>query len=102
MIRVVVLYPQTGGNWFKMDYYKNNHIPLVKRLFEPYGMEKVELDVGIAGLEGPAPYFAIAYLNFKNMDQFQKAMAEHGKTLSDDMSNYTKDVIIQVGETVNI
>jgi hypothetical protein len=29
-------------------------------------------------------------------------MAEHLKTLSDDMRNYTKDVIIQIGEIVEI
>lgn len=102
MTRVVVLYPQTSDNWFKMDYYKMNHIPLVKKLLEPYGMEKVELDAGIAGMEGPAPYFAIAYLTFKTMDQCQKGLAAHGKTLTDDMPNYTKDVIIQIGEIVDI
>jgi uncharacterized protein (TIGR02118 family) len=102
MIRVVVLYPQSGGNWFDMDYYKKNHIPLVKRLFEPFGMEKMELDAGIAGMEGPAPFFAIAYLHFGKIDQIQKAMAEHGKTLTDDMVNYTKDAIIQIGENIKI
>lgn len=102
MIRVVVLYPQSGGNWFNMDYYKKSHIPLAKKLLKPYGMVKFELDAGVAGMEGPAPYFAIGYLTFKNIEQFQKGMAEHGKTLTDDMPNYTKDVIIQIGETVKI
>jgi uncharacterized protein (TIGR02118 family) len=102
MIRIVVLYPQSGGNWFDMEYYKKNHIPLVKKLFGPLGMEKVELDTGLAGIEGPPPYFAIAYLQFSTMDQFQKAMAEHGKTLTDDMVNYSKDAIIQIGENVEI
>jgi uncharacterized protein (TIGR02118 family) len=102
MIRLVVLYPQSGGNWFDMDYYKKNHIPLVKKLFEPLGMEKIELDAGIAGMEGPAPYFAIAYLHFRTMDQLQKAMAQHAKTLTDDMVNYTKDAIIQIGENIKI
>lgn len=98
MIRVVVLYPQSGDNWFNLDYYRKNHIPLAKRLLEPYGMEKFEFDIGLAGMEGPAPHFAIAYLTFKNVEQFQKGFAEHGKTLSDDMPNYTKDAIIQIGE----
>jgi uncharacterized protein (TIGR02118 family) len=98
MIRVAVLYPQSGGNWFNLDYYRKNHIPLAKRLLEPYGMEKFEFDNGLAGMDGPAPYFAIAYLTFKNVEQFQKGFAEHGKTLSDDMANYTKDVIVQIGE----
>lgn len=102
MIRVVVLYPQSGDNWFNMDYYIKNHIPLAKKLLEPYGMEKFEFDKGLAGMEGPPPYFAIAYLTFKSPDQFQAGFAAHGKTLSDDMPNYTKDVIIQIGEIVDL
>jgi uncharacterized protein (TIGR02118 family) len=102
MIRVVVLYPQSGDNWFNMDYYKKNHIPLVKKLLTSYGLEKVELDAGLAGMDGPAPYFAIAYLTFKNIEQFQKGWAEHGKTLGDDMPNYTKDVIVQFSEILEI
>ena len=64
--------------------------------------KELNLDAGISGMEGPAPYFAIAYLTFKNLEQFQKGMATHGKTLMDDIPNYTKDVIIQVGEIVKI
>ena len=102
MFRIVVLYPQAGDNWFNMDYYKKNHIPLVKKLLKPFGMEKLELDAGIAGIDASAPYFAIAYLTFKTLEQFQKGFAAHGKTLSDDMPNYTKEVIIQIGEIVKI
>ncbi len=102
MIRIVVLYPQSEGNWFNMDYYKKSHIPLAKKILTPFGLEKVELDAGIAGLNGPAPYFAIAYLTFKTIEQFQKGMEAGGKVLMDDMPNYTKDVIIQISETVNI
>jgi len=85
-----------------MDYYKKSHIPLAKKILTPFGLEKVELDAGIAGLNGPAPYFAIAYLTFKTIEQFQKGMEAGGKVLMDDMPNYTKDVIIQISETVNI
>jgi uncharacterized protein (TIGR02118 family) len=102
MIRVVVLYPQKDGNWFNAEYYKQNHIPLAKKLLEPYGLEKFEFDTGLAGMEGPAPYFAIAYLTFPTPGQFQKGFAECGKALTDDMPNYTRDVIVQIGEIVEI
>ena len=102
MIRVVVLYPQSDGNWFNMDYYKANHIPLARKTLTPFGIEKIEFDAGIAGMDGIAPYFAIAYLTFSTIEQFQKGMEAVGKVLMDDMPNYTKDVIIQIGETVNI
>lgn len=102
MIRVVVLYPQSEGNWFNLDYYRKNHIPLAKKVLTPFGMEKIEFDVGLAGMSGPAPYFAVAYLTFKTMEQFQKGMEEGGKTLTDDMPNYTRDVIIQIGEVLEV
>ena len=47
-----------------MEYYKKNHVPLVKKLLEPYGMKKFELDAGMDGINGPAPYFAIATMTF--------------------------------------
>jgi len=100
MIRVTVLYPQAGGNWFNKDYYIKSHIPLAKKCLEPFGLLNFEFDLGLAGMDGPPPYFAIAYLTFKTVDQFQAGMAAQGKTLTDDMPNYTKDVIIQVGEMI--
>jgi uncharacterized protein (TIGR02118 family) len=102
MIRIVVLYPQSDGNWFNMEYYKKNHIPLAKKLLEPFGLKKFELDAGLTGINGPAPYFAIATLTFDTPEQFQKGFAECGKALTDDMPNYTKDFILQVGEIVDI
>jgi uncharacterized protein (TIGR02118 family) len=102
MIRIVVLYPQKDGNWFNIEYYKKNHIPLAKKLLDPFGLQKIEFDAGIAGMEGPAPYFAIAYLTFKTADEFQKGFAVCGKLLTDDMPNYTRDVIIQIGEIVDL
>ena len=102
MIRIVVLYPQSDGNWFNMEYYKKNHIPMAKKLLEPFGLKKFEFDAGMAGINGPAPYFAIAYMTFNTPEQFQKGFAACGQTLTDDMPNYTKDVILQVGEIVDI
>ncbi len=102
MKRIFILYPNTNGNWFNMDYYISNHVPLVWRCMEPYGMEKIEMDMGIAGLNGPAPYFAIASMTFRTLEQFQKAMEAEGKTLTDDIPNYTRDFVVQIGETVEL
>ena len=102
MIRILVLYPQSDGNWFNMDYYKKNHIPLAKKLLEPFGLKKFEFDAGLGGMNGPAPYFAIALLTFETTEQFQNGFASCGKILTDDMPNYTKDVIVQIGEIVDI
>lgn len=97
---MTILYPRSGDNWFNADYYRNSHIPKVIKLLEPYGLQKFEFDLGVAGMEGPSPYFAIGYLIFQNINQFQTGFAAHGKTLMDDVPNYTRDVIVQIGEMV--
>jgi hypothetical protein len=41
-------------------------------------------------------------MTFETPEQFRKGFADCGKTLIDDMPNYPKDVIPQVGEIVKI
>lgn len=102
MTRIVILYPNVNQNWFDKEYYLNNHVPLVKKCLEPYGMQKFELDIGIAGMNGPAPYFAIGYLSFESLNKFQQGMSAEGDKLMGDIPNYTRDVIVQIGETADI
>jgi uncharacterized protein (TIGR02118 family) len=68
----------------------------------PYGLEDFEVETGIAGLNGPAPFLAVGILTFSSIEQFQKGMEAEGKTLMDDIPNYTRDFVVQVGETVEI
>jgi len=64
MIRIVVLYPQSGDNWFNKDYYIKNHIPLAKKCLEPmHGENRVRPWYSRYGRSGS--YFAIAYLTLK-------------------------------------
>lgn len=58
--------------------------------------------MGIAGMDGPAPYYAIGYMTFNKLEQFQDGMKVNGKILTDDMPNYTRDVIVQIGEVMEV
>src|SRR5512147_1909129 len=102
MIRIVILYPNANGNWFNKEYYLNNHVPMVKAVLGSHGMQKFEFDWVIAGLNGPAPYFAIGYLYFNTIEQFQQGMAVAGDKLMQDIPNYTRDVVVQIGETADV
>lgn len=102
MVRIAILYPKTADNWFNQDYYIHSHIPLVKKLFIPQGMIKCEVDSGLAGMNGTPPYFAITLMTFENIEQLQSAMANHSKVLMEDVPNYTRDYIVQIGEILNI
>jgi uncharacterized protein (TIGR02118 family) len=90
MIRVSVLYPNTGGT-FNLDYYVNTHIPLVHQLMDSMGLVRTEVDKGIgtAAPNAPAPYIAAGHLVFESVEKMQKALQAHDPALAADMPNYT-------------
>jgi uncharacterized protein (TIGR02118 family) len=83
MIRVSVLYPK-GGN-FDFDYYVSNHMALVHKLLDPFGLVKSEVDKGV----GDVPYLAAGHLVFKSAEEMQKGLQAHDPALAADMVNYT-------------
>jgi len=100
MIRAAVLYPNSQGSSFNVEYYKNQHMKLVWEKLGPLGLVGCEVDAGIAGLEGgPPPYAAIGYMIFETLEEFQSAFAKAGDELVADVPNYT-DIkpIIQISE----
>jgi uncharacterized protein (TIGR02118 family) len=90
MIRVSVLYPQSGGK-FDWDYYLTKHVPLVREKLGK-ALKGVAIDQGVAGgTPGSAPSFAAMFhMNFDSVDAFQAAFGPHAKTLMADIPNYTK------------
>ena len=83
MIRVSVLYPRGGK--FDFDYYVNNHMKLVHKLLDPFGLVKSEVDKGI----GETPYIAAGHLLFQDPQEMQKGLQAHDPSLAADMVNYT-------------
>ncbi|MBW2031164.1 MAG: EthD family reductase [Deltaproteobacteria bacterium] len=90
MIRVSVMYPNQGGK-FDLDYYMNNHVPLVHKLLDPYGLVRVEVDKGIGTARpgAPAPFVAIAHLVFDSLDRMQEGLKAHDPELAADLANFT-------------
>ena len=90
MIRICVLYPNTGSH-FDMDYYLGSHIPLVHELLDPFGLLRTEVDKGI-GSAGPgtqAPYAVICHMVFASPDRMQEGLQAHDPTLAADLPNFT-------------
>jgi uncharacterized protein (TIGR02118 family) len=83
MIRVSVFYPK-GGN-FNFDYYVKNHMQLVHKLLDPFGLVKSEVDRGV----GDSPFLAAGHLLFTSMEEMQKGLQAHDPALAADMVNYT-------------
>jgi uncharacterized protein (TIGR02118 family) len=100
MIRMAVLYPQSDGSHFDVDYYTTKHMKLVRDRLQPLGMTDCGVDVGTETIGGgPAPFAVIGYVVFDTLDQFHAAMDEALDELVADVPNYTNiQPLIQVSE----
>jgi uncharacterized protein (TIGR02118 family) len=95
MIRVSVFYPSAEGTTFDHDYYREKHVPLCVRLWNP---ESAEIDKGIDG-----PNVAAVHLKFASPDALAQAMASEGTAeILADVANYTNITpVLQTSEVVD-
>lgn len=100
MIKVSVLYPNTEGSKFDMNYYLHSHTPMLQQKLGG-ALKSVAIEEGVAGgTPGSRPtYRVLCHLGFDSVDAFQKAFGPHAKDIMGDIPNYT-DVqpVIQIGE----
>lgn len=94
MIRFSVLYPAAEGSTFDHDYYRDQHIPLVRTTWKP---DTVEIDRGLDG-----PNVAAVHLTFADRDAMNAALAVEGTAaVQADVANYTNIVpVLQISEVV--
>jgi uncharacterized protein (TIGR02118 family) len=100
MIRVSILYPNTAGSRFDLDYYLNTHLPMTERLLAPQ-LRSMVVEHGIAGTTpgSSATYIAMCHLEFDSVEAFLEAFMPHMATLTGDIPNYTDvEAVIQFNE----
>jgi uncharacterized protein (TIGR02118 family) len=100
MVKVSVFYPNTPGCAFDMQYYVNQHMPMVQQKLGP-ALKGVFVDHGLGGgVPGSdPPYVAMCHLMFDSVEAFQQAWAPHAAAIVGDIPNYTSvEPIIQVSE----
>ena len=90
MIKVSVMYPNSKDVKFDVDYYKNDHLPMVSNKVGD-ALKGLELDLGLAGrVPGEAaPYVAIAHLLFDDVASFQTSFGPHAEFFAADLKNYS-------------
>ncbi len=102
MIKVSVMYPNKPGARFDHDYYRDRHLPLVKRLLG----EKCRyytIDKGLAGGSpgAPATYVAMCHIFCDSVEAFQAGFGPHAQDILGDIPNYTDlSPVIQISEVV--
>ena len=102
MIKVSVMYPNTPGARFDHDYYRDRHMPLVKRLMG----EKCRYYTVDKGLSGAAPgtpptYLAMCHIFSDSLETFQAGFGPHAEQILADIANYTDlSPVMQISEVV--
>lgn len=98
MFIVTVLYP-TGAP-VDMDYYRDTHLPLVRRLLAPAGMTELGYWQPTAD-NAEAPYQLVAEIRFPDRDTGMSALAAHGAETQADIPNFTEATpVIMTGDLV--
>lgn len=83
MITVSILYPQSEGSNFDMDYYTGTHMPM---FVEALG--DACQGWGVADVQGDS-HHALAWAVLTSADAFNATMKEHGAKIIGDVANYT-------------
>ena len=102
MIKVSVMYPNTAGARFDHAYYRDKHMPLVKRAMGDACLFYT-VDKGLAGgAPGePAPYVGMCHIYSDSVESFQAGFGPHAKEILADIANYTDLVpVMQISEVV--
>jgi uncharacterized protein (TIGR02118 family) len=102
MIKVSVLYPNKPGSRFDHDYYRDRHMPLVKRLMGD-ACRSYTVDKGLAGGApgAPAPYVGMCHIYCESLEAFQGGFGPHAKEIMADVPNYTDLApVLQISEVV--
>ena len=102
MIKVTILYPNSEGKTFNMDYYSKKHMPMIDSLFGDT-LKQYKIDNGIAGRapEEPVPFLAIGYLYFDTLSDYENSFGPNAKQILGDIPNYTNiQPIVQISEVI--
>lgn len=103
MITATLLYPKSPDTRFDMEYYLNQHTPLVRDTLTPAGLVRLELEEGLVGATPDAPptYTLIARLCFNTLDDLQTAFGTHAPVLLADIPNFTDaQPVMQINRTL--
>ena len=99
MIKVSVMYPNSSGAKFDMNYYLASHMPMVRQKLGA-ALKGMAVEEGLGGAQPgtPATYLALGHLMFDSVDAFGAAFTAHAESIMADIPNYTNtQPTIQIG-----
>jgi uncharacterized protein (TIGR02118 family) len=102
MVKVSVMYPNRSGVRFDHDYYREKHMPLIKRRMGS-ALKYYTVDKGLAGgaQDAPATYVAMCHLMCDSLETYTSGYGPHAQEILGDIRKFT-DVtpVVQISEVV--
>jgi uncharacterized protein (TIGR02118 family) len=105
MVKISILYPNTPGATFDMDYYLRTHMPMsLERLKTHPGFIALTVERGVPAPQSELPpgYVAMCHYTFTTAEDFVAAFMPHAAALQGDIANYTTIAPIVQFSTVEI
>lgn len=103
MAVITVMYPNSEGSTFDLDYYTNTHLPMVAEKWGSMGLQGARVLKGASGAEpgSSAPYACIAIVDFESIEAFGAAVEAHGEAVFGDIPNFTNvEPVVQISEAL--
>lgn len=86
MEKLFVFYGQPENPAAFEQYYRSTHLPLAKKL---PGVISAEFSLGLAGMEGDAPYWGVFEAVFASREALEAALTSpEGLAVGADVANY--------------
>lgn len=88
--KVTILYPNGPGKTFNMDYYQQNHMPMMAAIIGS-NLKFYEIDKCLSGRSGndAPPYAAIGYFYIESIGAYNDSIAKNRETVMADLPKYT-------------
>ncbi|KAF9878251.1 putative ethyl tert-butyl ether degradation protein [Colletotrichum karsti] len=100
-VSTTVLYPNTPGKTFDINYYLHKHMPYAEKIWGPLGMKDWKMTAFQNAPDGTqAPYRYKVVSRWTSLDDMKNATTTSiGKPVLEDVANFTnEEPIILVGE----
>jgi uncharacterized protein (TIGR02118 family) len=102
MIKVSVMYPNGPGVRFDHDYYRDKHMPLIKRRMGA-ALKYYTVDKGLMGgtSQAPATYVGMCHLLCDSLESYHASFDPHAEELTADIRNFTdRTPVTQISDVV--
>lgn len=102
MIKVSVMYPNGPDARFDDAYYRDSHMPMVKKLMGDHcKYYTVDRAISSGAPGSPAPFIAMGHLFCESVEAFQAGFGPHAKEIMADIPNYSNQTpVIQISEVL--